>query len=208
MSQLLPVVRIAFTDLDDPAARALERRHSAEIHARYGGTGDGSGEPPIDAGQFRGPSGAFVVAWLDGEAVGCAGLRRLDQERGELKRLFVRPESRRRGVARVLLEAVEAAAVKAGYRELWLETGTAQPEAMRLYEVSGYAPVVPYGEYKEYPGSRCFARILTPAPGSRSQPESQSQPRSQSQKVRASASQSHHEDLSGFDGGTGARRSG
>ena len=79
---------------------------------------------------------------------------------GEIKRMYTRPEARRRGIARTLLAALEVRAVGLGYRRLVLETGTKQPEAMTLYEALGYAPIAPYGQYKDFPDSRCFAKAL------------------------------------------------
>jgi GNAT superfamily N-acetyltransferase len=162
---MLPSIRIEVCDLDDPVARALERRHSAEMSARYGGDGCG---PSIAADFFRPPAGCFLVAWADDRALGCAGLRPLVVDgqpraaKGELKRLFVDPDARRLGVGRSLLRAIERVASDIGYRALWLETGTAQPEALRLYETEGYERIQPYGEYRDEPGSRCFARSLSP----------------------------------------------
>jgi GNAT superfamily N-acetyltransferase len=111
----------------------------------------------------------FVVARLDGEPVGCAGIRRLDDERCELKRMYVADEARGRGVARALLARLEDEARALGYRQLWLETGTAQPEAIGLYESAGYEPIANYGAYADDPRSRCFAKRVSegPATGNR-----------------------------------------
>lgn len=128
---------------------------------RYGGGGEVSG-PPIDAGQFRPPTGAFLVAWLDDEAVACAGVRALGGLRAELKRFFVAEDARRSGIGRKMLHGVEEVATELGYRDLWLETGSEQPEAIALYEGAGYTPIANYGEYRDEPGSRCFARALVP----------------------------------------------
>lgn len=153
-------MRFVITDLDDPVARELEQRHSAEMSSRYGGGGEPDG-PPIDASQFRPPSGAFVVAWRDEHPVACGGIRALGGRRAELKRFFVSPDARRSGIGRMMLRALEDLALETGYAELWLETGMEQPEALALYESAGYTPVAPYGEYRDYDDSRCFARSLT-----------------------------------------------
>lgn len=166
------MLRIDAIALSDPVARPLEAEMSAEIVVRYGGE---EFEPPLPAELFEPPAGVFVVAWLevdggDREAVGCAGIRRLDDERCELKRMFVTEAARGRGVARALLERLEEEAVDLGYSALWLETGTEQPEAIALYESSGYEPIPNYGAYKDDPRSRCFAKPLSrsaaePGPG-------------------------------------------
>ena len=77
-----------------------------------------------------------------------------------LEDLFVDPAARGRGVGRRLLADLEARAEAVGYREVWLETGTEQPEAIALYVRSGYVPIPPYGEFEHDPGSRCYRRTL------------------------------------------------
>jgi GNAT superfamily N-acetyltransferase len=89
----------------------------------------------------------MLLATLDGAAVGCVGLRRIDERTAELKRMYVRPQARGRGVARALLAACEQQAAELGYGQLWLETGSMQPEAVTLYLTSGYEPVAPFGQY-------------------------------------------------------------
>lgn len=146
--------------LDDPVARALELDLIAETTRRYGARG----QNPLSSGQFDPPGGCFVLA-LDGEEpVGCGGLRRLGERVAELKRMYVVPGARRRGVARQMLEFLEACAATVGYEEVWLETGTEQPEAIDLYSSAGYVPITPYGEFRVDARSRCFARSLLTGP--------------------------------------------
>jgi GNAT superfamily N-acetyltransferase len=111
-------------------------------------------ELPWGVGELTGPElappgGAIVVAWADGEPVGMAALRRLavgadGVPRGEVKRLFVRPAGRRRGVARALLSELERIAPELGYRELWLDTHSDEPAA--LFRSAGYADIPAYNE--------------------------------------------------------------
>lgn len=157
------VLRLVSTSLSSPEARALERACSDDIMRRYG-----SDEPEeeLDAAPFDPPTGAFVVAFLevdggDSMPVGCAGIRRLDDTTCELKRMYVDPDARGRGIARSLLERLEDEAVALGYTTLWLETGTEQPEAIALYESHGYEPIAGFGRYKDEPKSRSFGRPLT-----------------------------------------------
>ena len=157
-----PVPRLAALPLDDPTARALERALNEEISARYGSD---TPEEPHDAAQFSAPTGAFVVAWLevaggDEVAVGCGGLRRIDDDRCELKRMYVTPEARGRGIARMVLEHLEDEAATLGYSAMWLETGMEQPEAIALYESSGYERAENFGRYKDEPKVRSFAKTL------------------------------------------------
>jgi len=131
--------------LDGPEGHVLIGELQQEYVTRYGGPD----ETPVDPRAFDLPDGVFLVAELDGELAGCAGLRRHEGETAELKRMYVRAGYRRRGLARVLLGAVEDEARKLGYRQLLLETGSRQPEAVALYENSGYAPTENFGYYQD-----------------------------------------------------------
>ena len=143
----------------DPVAQKLAAAALADLTQRYGGDGDST---PIDGTDFDPPDGDFLVAFLDGEPVGCAGWRSHgdDGTVAELKRLYTAPQARGRGVARALLAAIEESARWHGRKRLILETGHAQPEAIRLYETSGYEVCENFGHYRDYPGVRSFARIL------------------------------------------------
>ena len=120
---------------------------------------DGSGG--FDLEDAEQPGSAFIVAYVEGEAVGCGAMRRLDEQSGEVKRMFVVPECRGRGVAAVILSALEQEAVRAGYRVMRLETGDRQPNAVRVYERAGYRRSPPYGIYVNWVGSLCFIKVLT-----------------------------------------------
>jgi ribosomal protein S18 acetylase RimI-like enzyme len=87
-------------------------------------------------------------------------LRPISAEVAEVKRLYVRPSARGRGVARQLMEEFEKVAAANGFREICLETGLRQPAAIRLYESLGYQPIAKFGEYKDEPLSVCYAKIL------------------------------------------------
>jgi GNAT superfamily N-acetyltransferase len=142
---------------DGPVAAGLIDEVQQEYVVRYGG----QDETPVDAAGF-GPArgGAFLVAFADGEPVGCVGLRRHDAVMAEIKRMYVRATHRRRGLGRVLLRSVETRAKALGYARLLLETGTRQPEAIALYTADGYRPLKGFGHYARYPGSRAFAKDL------------------------------------------------
>jgi GNAT superfamily N-acetyltransferase len=104
--------------------------------------------------------GAFLVAYADGHAVGCAALRPVGAGVGELKRMYVDPKMRGHGIGAALLAAVEARAATLGYSRLTLETGLMQPEAVSLYASRGWERIEPYGQYKDSPLSVCFAKQL------------------------------------------------
>ena len=99
-----------------------------------------------DTTAFAPPAGRLLLALVDGEPVGATALKRLDDDTGELKRMFVRPVGRGLGVGRLLLEAAEAAAVEIGYSVIRLDTRSELTEAARLYERSGYVRIERYNE--------------------------------------------------------------
>jgi len=127
-----------------------------DLARRYGGP-DPDEPSPADLAP---PHGIFFVAWLDDDAVGCGGLRRYADGIGEIKRMYTRASARRTGVGRTVLAAVEHRALAVGYERLVLETGTKQPEAIELYRSVGYELTESYGQYRDYPDSRCFTKLL------------------------------------------------
>ena len=138
-------------------ALLLIERLSAELGARYGDDGSGAFSPD----DILVPGGAFVIARENAEPVGCGALRPLKEGIGEIKRMFVEPEARGRGIARKILRELETIAERAGYNAVWLETGTLQPEAVALYETSGYKRIDCYGQYVDNPLSVCFEKVLS-----------------------------------------------
>ncbi len=93
----------------------------------------------------------FAVARDEaGQAVGCGAVV-LTPEYGELKRMYVRPEQRGQGLAKKILQTLEAAAAASDCSELKLESGPYQPEALGLYARSGYERCGPYGAYTNDP---------------------------------------------------------
>jgi putative acetyltransferase len=107
----------------------------------------------IDMDALRQPNVLFAVARSDtGEAVGCGAIV-IEPEYGELKRMYVVPAQRSRGIAQRLLARLEAAARERGCRAFALETGFRQPEAIRFYERAGYMRCGPFGDYIDDPNS-------------------------------------------------------
>ncbi len=151
------------TPFDHPDAVALIEQVQAEYVARYGGPD----RTPLDAGVFAAGSGGFYVGYRDGVPVAMGGWRfRPDvqalggRRAAEIKRMYVAPGHRRGGLARSVLAGLEDAARAAGADVMVLETGLAQPEAIALYEVSGYVEVEGFGLYRDSPLSRCYGRVL------------------------------------------------
>jgi GNAT superfamily N-acetyltransferase len=153
------VVRIVAVQF--AAAVELVAALDADLEVRYG-----SGDDPVHAPaqEFDGPGGQMLLASVDGEPVGCVGLRRIDERTAELKRMYVRPHARGRGIARELLAVCEREASALGYEQLWLETGTMQPEAVTLYLTSGYEPIPAFGQYAGQSLSIHLGRALSPSP--------------------------------------------
>lgn len=143
---------------DDPVAADLIAQLQAVYVARYGG-GD---RTPVHPAEFSPPHGLFLVGRLGGVPMSCGGWRRVPGEDGlaEIKRMYVAEGYRRRGLARVVLAELEASARAAGVRRIRLETGHRQPEAMALYDTSGYVRIENYGVYRKHATSTCFAKDL------------------------------------------------
>ena len=105
----------------------------------------------------------FVMARDDaGQAVGCGAVV-LSTQYGELKRMYVRPAQRRLGLAKKILQTLEAAAIASDCRVLKLETGPYQPEALGLYAGCGYERCGPFGTYTNDPLSVFMQKTLTVA---------------------------------------------
>ena len=92
------------------------------------------------------PGGTYLVIYEDGRPVAGGGIKRLPDGAAEIKRMYVVPEARSRGLARVLLGALEDAARSLGYDRVRLDTGPRQPHARALYESVGYAPIERYND--------------------------------------------------------------
>ncbi len=145
---------LAYTDA---VVRALEAELQQEYVERYGG----QDESPVDPAEFAPPDGVFVVGFVDGEPVASGGLRRHADDVAEIKRMYVVEDHRGVGYARRLLAELESRAAAVGYRRIVLETGLRQPEAVALYESSGYQPIPGFGFYAKHRLSRSFAKDLT-----------------------------------------------
>ena len=126
---------------DGPASRALWDEYQALLGERLDA-------PPADPEHifaphesFTGPGSAWLVAYDGEDPVACGGLRTIDAETGEIKRMFVTARARGRGHARALLAELERRAAAAGQRRLRLITTDVLREARGLYEAAGYAVV-------------------------------------------------------------------
>jgi GNAT superfamily N-acetyltransferase len=100
----------------------------------------------------------FIIRW-EGQTAGCGGIQ-IYPEYGELKRMYVRPAFRGRGLAKQIIHRLECHAKALGVALLRLETGIAQTEANGLYQSVGFKPIGPFGNYREDPNSRYFEKRL------------------------------------------------
>lgn len=154
-SDLLVVQR---ADLLSVTAQTLIAALNAELTAAY--PEEGATHFQLDASEVAEGQGAFLVALRAGTPVGCGAVRRFGTNTGELKRMYVVPQERGRGVGRVILEALEAEARRLRLTRLVLETGVRQAKAQALYERAGFVRIAPFGEYVHSPLSVCMAKEL------------------------------------------------
>ena len=151
-------VEIRAEPFGSPLTQAMADAQQAELTERHHGS-PGSGAMPSPE-YFEPPDGRFLVAFEDGDAIACGGVGRLDADTGELRRMYVLPAHRGRGLGRMILEHLEEAGRALGYTKMRLETGNEAPEALGLYTSAGYEPVPCWGPFADDPKSRCFEKQL------------------------------------------------
>ncbi|TQC47457.1 GNAT family N-acetyltransferase [Rhodococcus sp. WS4] len=160
----LSTLQVSEVSWFDPDAEELRAAMAAEVGPRYServSTADRAATNAVD------PQSVFLTVVVYAadedtdkrEAVGHAALR-WNGEDLELKRMFVTAEHRGTGVSTVLLRAVEDAARRAARPRLILQTGDRQPDAVRLYEKSGYSRIPIFSPYEILPFSNCFEKVF------------------------------------------------
>lgn len=97
-----------------------------------------------DPAELSPPRGGFVVVCVDGCASGCGGFKRFDSQACEIKRMYLAPKVRGRGLGFRLLEKLETLGRDRGYSRVRLDTGDRQPAAKHLYERAGYREIPDY----------------------------------------------------------------
>lgn len=105
-----------------------------------------------------------VVCYVDGQAVGCGAFKPYDEKTVEIKRMFVKPEYRGKGIGLIILKELEQWAASLNYPATILETGKKQPEAIRLYQKAGYRLIENFGQYENVANSVCMTKHLTADP--------------------------------------------
>ncbi len=156
-------VRLRALPYDDPLAQYLVERVQQEYVVRYGGRDAAE----VDPAEIEPPSGLYLVVEVDGVPAGCGAWRLLPSGDVEIKRVYVEPAFRRRGLARHLMAVLEESAARAGHRRVVLNTGLEQPEAVALYDSLGYRPVEGYGVYACAPDAVFLGRELAMGDGDR-----------------------------------------
>jgi ribosomal protein S18 acetylase RimI-like enzyme len=138
-------LRFELSDPAEPPASDLLAAMHAELVEAYDDAGR-LDNPPLLPAELRPPTGAYYVGYEGSLAVAGGGLRPLGEGVAEIKRMYVRPEARSRGVAAALLRTLEDAASAMGYTCTRLDTGPKQVTAQRLYRAAGYAEIAAYNE--------------------------------------------------------------
>ncbi|MBZ5640803.1 MAG: GNAT family N-acetyltransferase [Acidobacteriia bacterium] len=146
-------------DLGSPVARRLIAALNDELAPIYPEAG--ANHFRLDVEEVEPGRGAFFLAYLGDEPVGCGAVRCLDEETAEVKRMYVVPAHRGRGVGRAILGEIEAEARRLGVARLVLETGGRQPEVLALYASAGFAQIPRFGEYLASPLSVCMGKSLS-----------------------------------------------
>jgi DNA-binding MarR family transcriptional regulator/predicted GNAT family N-acyltransferase len=158
MAEIERLIRASFVTIADESPRSADGRwcreqYFAELARRFDGGFDTATGDPSDSADLLPPSGSFLVARLDGEPVGCGGLKTLDRETGEIKRVWTGESARGIGVAGRIMQRLEELAKEQGFARLRLDTNRSLIEAQALYRKLGYHEI---GRYNDNPYAHHF----------------------------------------------------
>jgi len=157
-SALQPPLLIQRATVSDTAAAQLIEELNADIMATHA---EGNHFWRLTEDDVAPGTGAFFVVRLDGAPIGCGAVRKLNADEAELKRMFVRPEARKRKIGAAIVDALETEARALGAKRLLLETALYLESAVRMYERAGFTPIDNYGEYVGSADSYCMGKTLT-----------------------------------------------
>jgi DNA-binding MarR family transcriptional regulator/GNAT superfamily N-acetyltransferase len=156
------MVELRAVDAAEPDAQRCLRAYVAELNRRAPDRGfDPAKGSTAEPYEVRPPLGAFVVAYLRGEPIGCGGVKHHPGGVTDIKRMWIAESARGLGLGRRLLAHLEGLARERGSREARLETGDVLTEAIALYRSAGYEEVEPFND--EPFADRWFAKPLPPA---------------------------------------------
>lgn len=150
---------------EDPSTKSA-RVLIAELDAYLDPLYPSESQHGYDVEKLIGQGVEFFVLYEEGKAAGCGGVQlygnpsKPEDSYGEIKRMYVRPEFRGRAYAKKMLEHLEGVAGAKGYQKLRLEVGISQPEALGLYERTGYYKIPPFGDYWDDPLSLFYEKRL------------------------------------------------
>jgi putative acetyltransferase len=161
---------LRFEACDPQGPQALALLHEASLEARALYPELFAPDAPLAGNGPLAARSVYLLAWQGEHCVACGAIQPLpDPAQGEpaatdtaeVRRMYVLKSARRGGLARALLDQLEAQARRLGYRGLRLETGYRQHAAMALYEAAGYQHIAAFGPYVGDPTSVCFEKLLT-----------------------------------------------
>lgn len=150
------MIHLNRTDSDNPDFQSLVQLLDADLAIR-----DGDDHAFYALYNKTNTLKQVLVLYEDSHAIACGAIRQLDEKKMEVKRMFVLPEFRKKGLASMVLSALENWAKELGYQTCVLETGKKQPEAIALYEKAGYRQIPNYGQYAGIENSVCFEKKLS-----------------------------------------------
>ena len=139
-----PVVSIDLADPRIPAVTEIVRELDRHLTALY----PAESNYLLDIETLAQPDVRFFAVTVGGEYCGCGAIRLHGRDYAEVKRVFVRPSRRGLGLGKRILKTLEDAARKEGVLVLRLETGNAQPDALRLFEDAGFVRCGAFGDYR------------------------------------------------------------
>jgi GNAT superfamily N-acetyltransferase len=151
----MPRVEYRIESAGSPAASRLIAALDGELARQYPGLPING----IDVAAFEADGGVFAIGYVDGKPAVCGAFRPWE-DAAEIKRMFVMPAERGRGLGRRMLAFLEAESARRGFSRGVLETGNLQTEAIGLYRSMGWTPIPVFGPYVGSPISVCFEKRL------------------------------------------------
>jgi putative acetyltransferase len=149
------MIQITRTDSDNPDFRTLVALLDADLKIR-----DGEDHAFYDQFNKIDMIKNAVLVYQNEMAIGSGAFKKYDENSVEIKRMFVLPEFRRKGIAQTILNELEQWASECGYINCILETGKNQPEAIQLYQKYGFLIIPNYGQYENVENSVCMSKKI------------------------------------------------
>jgi putative acetyltransferase len=143
------------TNSDNPHFQEFIKKLNSEFNIRYGEL-----QKTYDQFNFINDLPTVIIAREGNEPVGCGCFKPFSADAVEIKRMFVEPAHRGKGIGAGVLKELEIWAREIGYDRTVLETGINQPEAIRLYQKLGYQTIPNYGPYVNMPTSICMTKTI------------------------------------------------